>query len=111
MKVVYIAHPIGGDVSGNIEKINAIVRHLNLSDFSIVPFVPYLSDLLTLDDNDWAERQRGILNSKALFKRGVIDEVWLYGGRISAGMMAEIELAKSLNIPVIDKDNCLKEQL
>lgn len=103
MKVIYIAHPVSGNVDGNITKILKIVRLLNLSNPDIVPFAPYVTDLLALDDKDAAERERGIKNNTALFINGAIDEVWLYGDRISSGMKAEIELAKSCNIPVVSK--------
>ena len=45
--------------------------------------------------------ERGIKNDVALMKKGFIDEVRLYGDRISNGMEAEIKLANSLGIPVI----------
>lgn len=109
MKIIYIAHPIGGDVTNNLERIKNIVRELNLTDCSIVPFAPYWVDCHALNDNNPDERARGIKNDIAFFEKGVIDEVWLYGGRISNGMQAEIELATRLNIPVIDKENCFKK--
>jgi hypothetical protein len=106
MKVVYIAHPVGGDVEENLNKIKRIVRLLNLSDPEIVPFVPYFVDVCALNDSEPEERARGVKNNTALLKAGFVNEVWLYGGRISDGMQKEIDLAEDLNIPVIDKDNC-----
>lgn len=102
-KIVYIAHPIGGDVKGNIDKVLQIVRRVNLSDDSVVPFAPYIVDCLAMNDNIPEERSRGIANDHALFVSGVIDEVWLFGDRISAGMQGEIDLANSLGIKVVDK--------
>ena len=32
MKVVYIAHPISGDIQGNLEKIRQIARIINLTE-------------------------------------------------------------------------------
>lgn len=103
MKVVYIAHPISGDVKGNLEKIRLIVRDLNLNNPDIVPFAPYWLDCFALDDTNPKERERGIQNDIALFNKGFIDEVWLFGDRISVGMKAEIELANQLGIPVKNK--------
>lgn len=100
-KVIYIAHPISGDIKENLHSIRKIVRHLNLSKTDIVPFVPYYVDVVSLDDNNPVERERGIQNDIALFERGVIDEVHLYGDKISDGMQQEILLARRLNIPVI----------
>lgn len=102
MKVVYIAHPISGDIKDNLESIRKIVREINLSRNDIVPFAPYWLDCHALDDSVISERERGIKNDIELFNRGFIDEVWLFGNKISNGMQAEIELAKKLGIPVID---------
>lgn len=100
-KVIYIAHPISGDIAGNLRSIRAIGRKLNMSNPNIVPFAPYYFDVCCLDDNHPLERERGIQNDIALFERGCIDEVHLYGDKISEGMKAEILLAKRLGIPVI----------
>lgn len=103
MKIIYIAHPISGDIEGNLYKIRKIVREICLTNADVVPFVPYYVDIVSLDDNNPIERQRGIENDKEIFQRGIIDEVWIYGDKISNGMKAEIQLAYSLNIPVIFK--------
>lgn len=102
MKIVYIAHPISGDITGNLEKIRLIVRNINLDHSDIVPFAPYWVDCHALDDTVPAERERGIKNDIYFFHRSVIDEVWLFGDRISNGMQAEIDLANQLGIPVIN---------
>lgn len=103
MRIIYIAHPISGDIQGNLNKVLEIVRELNLTEDEIVPFAPYWMDCHALDDNDPVQRERGIKNDHALFNKKFIDEVWLYGDRISNGMKAEIELARSLGIPVVPK--------
>lgn len=103
MKVIYIAHPISGDVKGNLEKIRLIAREINLTDPDIVPFAPYWFDCHVLDDTNPEERTRGIKNDIEFFRRGIIDEVWLYGDRISQGMAEEVSLADSLGIPVVFK--------
>lgn len=110
MKIVYIAHPVSGDVRGNIEKIIAIAKDINKSYREVVPFVPYLVDLFALDDSVPAERARGIKNDIAIFNKGIIDELWLFGDRISNGMAAEIQLANDLSIPVFPMTAETKEQ-
>jgi len=100
MKIVFISHPISGDVPGNIKKIIAIARHINLTEPDVVPFVPYLIDLYSLDDNEPKERERGLKNGVAVFNNSWIEEVRLYGDRITEGMNAEIELAKRFDTPV-----------
>lgn len=101
-KIVYIAHPISGDIHDNLKKIRAIVRDINLRFDNIVPFVPYYPDIVSMDDTIQNQRERGIANDKEIFRRKLMDEVWVYG--MSAGVKAEIELASSLGIPVIFRE-------
>jgi hypothetical protein len=103
MKIVYIAHPISGDIIGNLEKIRQIVRRINIECRDTVPFAPYWLDCHAMDDMILEERLRGIQNDHEYFHRRVMDEVWLCGDRISTGMQAEKELAEQLGIPVINK--------
>jgi len=103
MKIVYIAHPLSGDIEGNLKKVIAIIRHINMTEPEVVPFAHYFVDCYALDDTILEERNRGIKNDIALLKAGFINEVWLYGDRISNGMQHEIDLAGELNIPVISK--------
>lgn len=103
MKIAYIAHPISGDIEGNLERIAAICRNINLEEPEVVPFAPYYLDCIALDDNNPEERARGIKNDTELLKRGFVDEVRLYGNKISNGMLAEIKLAEELGIPVFPK--------
>lgn len=105
MKVMYIAHPVGGDISGNLDRIVEIVRRINTNPASkeVVPFVPYYADCLALDDDDFKQRARGISNGLALLSKGFVDELWLYGPRISKGMHEEIAAARKYGIPVVAK--------
>lgn len=100
MKIAYIAHPIGGDVEGNIEKIKGIVYEINFLETNVVPFVPYLADCLALKDEVPDQRQRGIRNNYEIINRSFIDEMRLYGDRISEGVHYEIKHALILGIPV-----------
>lgn len=108
-KIVYIAHPLSGDISGNLEKVKNIIRDINLSQPDIVPFAHYFVDCLALDDTKPEERQRGISNDIAFLKAGFISELWLYGDTISKGMSHEIMLAYHLRIPVISKSEGTKD--
>jgi hypothetical protein len=101
MKIAYIAHPIGGDVKANLKRIEEIGRKINIEEPNVVPFAPYFFDCHAMDDGVPEERLRGIKNARALFRKGFIDEVRLYGDRISKGMMDEIELAVLMDIEVI----------
>ena len=103
MTIVYIAHPISGDVAGNLKLIVEIVRQINLEWTDVVPLVPYYVDLLALRDDVAEERQRGIDNDTAILRSGIINELWLYGRwATSKGCLAEMDLALDLGITVVD---------
>lgn len=100
MKVAYIAHPIGGDVDKNVTTILAICRQINKEHNHIVPFAPYITDVLSLNDGNPNERTLGLINCRIVLERFPIDELWLCGDRISEGMMMEKEIAQKRGITV-----------
>lgn len=100
MKIAYIAHPIGGDVQGNLGKIRNIVREINLKEPNVVPFVPYFVDCVALRDDIPEERARGIKNGLALLRGEIVDELRLYGPKITPGMNQEIMIAHEMKIPI-----------
>lgn len=103
MIIAYIAHPISGDIETNLADLRRIVRKINLEYPDVVPFVPYYVDIVSLDDTIPEERTRGIKNDMEILERGIPDEVWLTGPRISFGMDMECIAAREKGIPVIDK--------
>ena len=103
MKIVYLAHPISGDVTNNIIKILSLCKRYHTT--KVFPFVPYIVPLQYLDDNIKGEREKGIKSNLEILKRGIVDELWVCGNKISMGMKKEIELAKELKIPIIYKLN------
>ena len=105
-KIVFIAHPIGGDVPGNSRKVLEICKRVH--DRNTIPFVPYLVSLQYLDDEVPEDRELGIEANLEFFHRGHIDEVWLFGDRISTGMEREVRLALELGIPVVPQTDGTK---
>ena len=104
MKIVYIAHPIGGDIFENILKISDIIKQINLSKKDAVPFAPYMADVLAMDDNKPEEREIALRNCFVVLNSGMVDALWLYGPTITPGMKAEVDLALDNMIPVFVKD-------
>lgn len=100
-KVVFIAHPVAGDISRNIKKILAICESVHRQ--GLIPVAPYLVALQYLNDEVVEDRQLGIEANVECFHRRFIDELWLYGDKISSGMEAEVKLAVELGISVIPK--------
>lgn len=103
MRTVYIAHPIAGDVKENLTRIAQIVKLINMTDDKIVPIVPYYVNCIALDDTDPKQRERGMKNNAHILRSGIVKELWLFGDKISGGMRSEIEICKSMGIPVISQ--------
>jgi hypothetical protein len=99
VKVVYIAHPLGGGHDRNDNLIHAARWVAWAASQGVAP----VADWITLAEQ-WDEtpenRARGLAIDVALVAR--CDELWLCGHRISTGMRIEMNEAKRLNIPVVD---------
>jgi len=106
MKYVYICHPLSGDIEGNIEKVKDIVRSVCTEE--IVAFAPHLAFAPVFNDNIPEERERGISTDLALLRSGKIDELWIYGEKLSEGMKFEVEVCIEHNIPIQVKSPILK---
>lgn len=104
--IAYIAHCIGATADSTIEEnladLRRIVRHINLTMSTVLPFVPYYVDVVSLDETNPVERERGISNNMAILRSGVVQELWLTGPRLSPGMRAERQLALDMKIPIMD---------
>ena len=109
MKTVFIAHPISGDIDGNVKKVLAICERIHTKE--LVPVAPYLVSLQYLNDEVVEDRELGIEANLECFRRRYVDELWLFGDRISEGMKGEIALAKELNIPIVPKTDGTKRDL
>ena len=69
----------------------------------IIPVAPYLVSLQYLDDTIAEDRLLGMEANHECFHRRYIDELWLFGDRISEGVKGEVKLALQYGIPVIPK--------
>lgn len=107
IKTVFIAHQISGDTESNIKKVIAICKAIHKNN--ILPVFPSFTWRQYLPENDSTKYYAGLVNDE-YFRRGMIDEVWLYGPKVSAGMLKEIDLAVSYGIPVIPKSYSLRVQ-
>lgn len=98
MKIIYLAHPLGAEEPARTENIARGLRWyhwlVNTQNAAV------LADwLLTAMTHDETARDLGMRLNQALL--ALADEVWLCGGRVSAGMEAEAVLARSWGIPVM----------
>ncbi|SPF56971.1 conserved hypothetical protein [Candidatus Desulfosporosinus infrequens] len=97
MKLVYVCSPYKGDVEYNTSKAQGYCRFVcNQGD---LPFAPHLHNTQFLDDSVKEEREDGKFLGLQMLSRS--DELWAFGGKISEGMMTEIDAAKGLGIPIM----------
>ena len=97
-KIVYIAHPIGGDVEGNLNKIQEIYLAISRNHPDVIPFCPYLATVMSLDDSVPNDRELGMEHNKVFFERGIIEELWWFN-RISSGVGKELGWCDEFEIP------------
>ena len=90
MIVAYMAHPVGGDVPGNIAKAKRWLTFLQRTypDRAFVaPWIDWIEFAEGLDDADPKAREIGMQRDLAVVRR--CDEIWLVGGYLSPGMKRE----------------------
>lgn len=98
--VWYVAHPVGGDVVGNLSRVRDWLRFL-LDEYPDTAFtIPWLAYVEVLDESLDAHRIRGIRDDLAMLER--CDGLVLVGGRISPGMELELTHATEHGLQVID---------
>ena len=108
-KTVFIGHPIGGDIRSNTAKVLKICEEVHTKD--IIPVAPYLISLQYLNDEIIEDRELGMEANHECFRRRYVDELWLFGDKISNGMQKEILLAREVDIPIIAKTEGTKRDL
>ncbi len=99
-KRVFIAHPMSGDIEGNKRKVVEICRRIH--SLEVLPVFPSFTTRQYLTD-DPEDRELARIQIEEYFRRGMVDELWLFGDAITKGMIREIHLARRYNIPVVEK--------
>lgn len=108
MKLVYICSPYRGDEERNTVKAQGYC--LFATTQGGVPFAPHLHNTQFLDDCIPEQRALGLHLGLAILKE--MDELWVFGTRISEGMVGEIEAAEQLGILVVYfTDKCQRRSL
>jgi hypothetical protein len=98
VKKVYICSPYAGDTRANKAYARDLTRHA--VEMGFAPIAPHLYLTEALDDGIPAERAAGIDAAFALLDTC---DMLLFGcdRGISAGMLAELELARKRGIPIL----------
>ena len=93
--LIFVCSPYRGDVNAHVKCARRYCRYVVKQGG--IPFAPHLLFTQFLDDSKATERRKGMLMGAEMLK--LCDELWVFG-EPSAGMQAEIDLAKRLGIPV-----------
>ncbi len=96
MKKVYICSPFDENVVNNLKNVIRL-GEFALTDQNATPIVPHFYTLM-LNDNNSAQHELGIKAGMSLI--WLVDELWVFGDERTSRMIAEIERAKHLNIPI-----------
>ena len=92
-KKVYICAPLGGNTEENLKKVRRYTEYALRC--GTAPVVPHFY-AECLDDNVPEEREIGMAAGLSLL--WFCDEMWIFGGEITAGMAEEIQFCKTLNV-------------
>ena len=98
VKTIYLAHPLRGDIPGNIARASELCREISREFPDVVPVCP-LTAFSFLDDENPEEREQALAYCLELLSR--CDELWLAEDwRKSEGCKKELLRAKTLGKPV-----------
>lgn len=106
MKKVYICSPCRGDYENNIQRAKEFSRAA--VERGCIPVTPHIYLTQFMDDTVPAERELGLSIGRELVL--MCDELWAFGLDCpTAGMAAEIELARERGIPVLNGFKAISE--
>lgn len=101
-RLLYVAHPVAGDLVGNLERARRWFTWLHSAfpaDSFVAPWI-LLIELSITRDHIPTERARGMLHNERSLER--CDGIVLVGGRLSEGMRHELAHAKARGLQVLD---------
>ena len=108
-KIVFISHPVRGDIKKNVESAIQIMKAVHTKD--ILPLAPYLESMYYLDPGNSEDNDKGMEVDFEILRKRFVDELWLCGPRISEGMRTEIQICLEKGIPVVCYNPELTEDL
>jgi len=106
MKKVYICSPCRGDYENNIQRAKEYSRAAAMR--GCIPITPHIFLTQFMDDTIPDERELALKMGRELVL--MCSELWAFGlDHPSAGMAAEIEVAKAAGIPVVNGFRAITE--
>lgn len=105
-EVWYVAHPVSGDVKGNIQNVIRWIHWLTLNDPSRVYIAPWVAEVQAFDKDiggaepDAAFYDRVLADDCDVVRH--LDGVLMVGGKVSRGMALERQAALDAGLKVVD---------
>jgi hypothetical protein len=99
-RVIYMAHPVNGDVEGNLKRAKIWLKHLTEGNPWVAFIAQWIVECEIWDDSNAADREIGLKRCLAAVER--CDELWLVGTSMSNGMALEAAHAVECGIKVVD---------
>ena len=96
VKTVFVAHPISGNVEENLRKVVAICKEIHTAE--VIPIFPSFTWRQYLENGETATQRLADAVNLEYFRRGMVDEIWFYGDRMSEGMVREAILGSRFGI-------------
>ena len=104
--VIFVCSPYRGDTETNTQNARRYCRLV--MEQGGIPFAPHLLFTQFLDEENVAERRQGLRMGMEMLR--LCDELWAFGLDCpTAGMAAEIELARERGIPVLNGFKAISE--
>lgn len=101
--IIYVAHPVSGDVEGNCERVLGWLRWLTQADPSRIYIAPWVGEVLAHLDMDPIPQDfydRVLSDDEEVVRR--LDGILLTGGKMSTGMKRELAAAFDRGLAVYD---------
>ncbi len=101
MHVLYMAHPVAGDVEANLQRALRWLKWCSRTYSSFAVIAPWIANIMSgEDDSDPAQRAKGLAKCSEVASR--CDGIILVGGRVSTGMALERDAAIARGGVVLD---------
>lgn len=107
-KVVFIAHPISGDIETDLRRVAAICRAVHTHDQ-----IPIFPSSVWRQHVDKGKDAQALIDGVDLeyFKQRIIDEAWFYGNYMSDEMKKEALVAHQCGITLVGKSAATRQAL
>ena len=103
-RLIYVCSPLRGNIRKNLKAAAGYCKQVVEKGFT--PYCPHLFYSAFLDDTHTEDREAGIQMGLDFIRERMdtrTDELWVFGPKVSEGMVGEILTAQKVDIPIINR--------